>query len=68
MHITINADKLKDKLNQAWNESPALCLTAAATALTAIAKLAQVNVERKNAKSWSREVKRRERNDGYSRK
>lgn len=59
MQININADKIKADLRRAWEENTALVLVAGATALTGVAKLMNANTERKNSKTWRKEVDRR---------
>ena len=59
MQININVDGIKAKLQKAWDEQPALCLAAGATALTGVAKLINANTARKNSKTWRKEVDRR---------
>lgn len=63
MQINISVDGIKAKLQQAWNEQPALCLVAATTALTGVAKLINADANRRNSLAWKNEVKRRNRND-----
>ena len=59
MQVNLNTDNIKAKLKKAWDEQPALVLAAGATALTGIAKLMQANTNRKNSKTWRKEVDRR---------
>lgn len=63
INLNLNADKIKSDLRRAWEENTALCLVAGATALTGVAKLINANTERKNSKTWRKEVNRREKAD-----
>lgn len=63
MQININVDGIKTKLKKAWDEQPALCLAAGATALSGVAKLINADANRRNSLAWKKEVKRRTKND-----
>lgn len=56
--ITFDTTKLKQQIE----ENPLVAATIFAGVLTGAAKLMDANTNRKNSKSWSREVARRERN------
>lgn len=61
----INAS-IKDfqaKAKRLWDENPVLAIALGIAAANAGAKVVQANSARRNSKAWSREVKRREKND-----
>lgn len=54
---------VKTRVKKAFDDNPILFIGVSAGAIQATAKLIQANTERKNAKTWRHEVKRRERKD-----
>lgn len=63
MQINLNADKIKADIKKAWEENTALCLLAAATALSGGAKLLNARANSRNSKAWKKEVDRRTKQD-----
>lgn len=61
--MKIDTAWIKTNLQKAWDDSPALCLTAGATAMTAVVQLVKVNNERRNAATYRKEVNRRVKKD-----
>lgn len=55
--ITFDTTRLKEQVE----DNPLLAAAIGAGLLTAVSKLMDSNTKRKNASSWNREVKRRER-------
>ena len=55
MKIEFDTDRLKAKIN----ENPALMAAALGTLLAGTAKLMNANTNRKNSKTWAKEVSRR---------
>lgn len=51
------------KLKKLWDENPVICIVLGIATANAGAKLMHANSERRNSKAWSREVKRREKQD-----
>lgn len=49
-----------ERLKRQAEENPLAALAVAAAAMTAATRLMQANTERNNAKTWSREVDRRQ--------
>lgn len=57
---------LKDtqaKLKKLWDENPVIVIVLGIAAANAGAKVMHANSERRNSKTWTREVKRREKQD-----
>lgn len=51
---------IQTKAKKLWDENPMLCIVLGIASANAGAKLMHANTERKNAKVWNREVRRRE--------
>lgn len=51
--------KYTDRLKATFEQYPLETIAISAAALTAAAKIMQANTERKNAKTWAKEVDRR---------
>lgn len=56
---------IKAKLSKLWDENPVLMIVLGIAGANAGAKLMHANSERKNARSWDREVRRREKSDKH---
>jgi len=54
---------IQTKAKKLWDENPMLCIVLGIAGANAGAKLMQANASRQNAKSWTRETKRREKSD-----
>lgn len=54
---------IQTKAKRLWDENPMLCIVLGIASANASSKLVKANSELRNSKAWSREVKRRERND-----
>lgn len=52
--------KAIDKIKQAWNENPLAVIFVASVAATAASKLLDASTERTRAKTWAKEVDRRD--------
>lgn len=61
MNKTVN--DVKTKLSKLWDENPVLMIVLGIATANAGAKVMHANSERKYAKSWNREVRRREKSD-----
>jgi hypothetical protein len=55
---------IKTKVQTAWESDPLMTAGIGATLLIAVSKLMNANTNRKNAKTWRKEVARRERKSG----
>jgi hypothetical protein len=60
-------DKAKAKIRQAWEENPLLVIGVAAGAATAAAKVLDSVTSANNARTWRKEVDRRDRNSRHPR-
>jgi hypothetical protein len=56
---------IQTKAKRLWDENPVLTIALGVATANAAAKLVQANSARRNSKAWSREVKRREKNDKH---
>jgi hypothetical protein len=56
-------DDIQTKAKRLWDENPLVCIVVGIAAANAGSKLMRANSDRRNSKAWTREVKRRERND-----
>lgn len=66
MNVQKTVDDTKSKLKQLWDENPVIVVVLAVASANAGSKLMRANTERKNAKTWRREVTRREQNSRKS--
>lgn len=65
--INASIKDIQNKAKRLWDENPVLTIALGIAAANAGAKVMQANSARRNAKSWNREVKRREQNDRKNR-